>query len=79
MNNQNQFGIAPCAQVVEELAVGKTETAKNAVPPVPGCDVIEYDEPTGQQEWSDSLFVQDFTDSVLATTPATLDINQGKL
>lgn len=53
------------------------DAAKDAAPPVPGCEVVEYDEPTGQQEWSDSLFVQDFTDSVLATTPAALDIDQG--
>jgi hypothetical protein len=47
--------------------------ATEIVPAVPGCEVIEYDELTGQREWSDSLFVQDFTDSMLATKPAPLD------
>jgi hypothetical protein len=57
---------------VDSPAAKPCLAAPNTVPQVPGCEVIEYDEPTGQQEWSDSLFVQDFTDSVLATNPAPL-------
>jgi len=35
------------------------------------CEVIEYDNVTGMQQWNDSIYIQDFEDSVL-TAPAPL-------
>ena len=31
------------------------------------CEVIEYDSVVGMAQWEDSLFVQDFEDSVINT------------
>ena len=35
------------------------------------CEVTEYDVATGMQQWNDSVYIQDFEDSVL-TAPAPL-------
>lgn len=68
MNPENKIGHAPTAWPADETSCAQVDIA----PSMPGCEVIEYDELSGQQEWSDSVFVQDFTDSVLATNPAPL-------
>ena len=57
----------------DELDYRFTESEIAQAPAIAGFEVTEYDELTGQKEWNDSLFVQDFTDSVLATNPAPLD------
>jgi hypothetical protein len=35
------------------------------------CEVTEYDSETGMEQWNDSVFMQDFEDSVV-TVPAAL-------
>jgi hypothetical protein len=37
------------------------------------CEVVEYDSPTGMQQWNDSVFMQDFEDFIL-DTPAPLTL-----
>lgn len=72
MNTQKHTKKLWDAQLVDGLTGGAADTPEDVVPAVRGCEVIEYDELTGEQEWSDTLLVQDFTDSVLSTTPAPL-------
>jgi hypothetical protein len=37
------------------------------------CEVVEYDSPTGMQQWNDSVFMRDFEDFILeAPAPLTL-------
>jgi hypothetical protein len=37
------------------------------------CEVVEYDNITGMEQWNDSIFMQDFEDFVL-TMPAPLTL-----
>jgi hypothetical protein len=37
-----------------------------------GLEVVEFDEEAGESEWADSVFVRDFTDSILETKPSQL-------
>ncbi len=43
-------------------------------PPSAECEVIEYDSVTGWEQWKDSVFMQDFEDSIL-TAPAPLSLD----
>jgi hypothetical protein len=78
MNIQKQIDISLDVVTVDGQAGAVAHAAKDRVFTLCGCEVIEYDERTGQQEWADSLFVRDFTDSALATTPAPLEYEQEK-
>ena len=49
---------------------------QTAKPPTSECEVIEFDAEEGWQQWQDSVFVQDFEDSVLSA-PAPL-FDEGK-
>jgi hypothetical protein len=41
-------------------------TDENITPsPSAECEVTEYDNVTGMEQWSDSVFMQDFEDSVV--------------
>jgi hypothetical protein len=51
-------------------SVALDEPADNTSPP--GLEVVEFSEEEGETEWADSVFVQDFTDSILETTPSEL-------
>ena len=60
-------------QAIDTFARDEDSEDKAAAPAILGCEVTEYDALTGQREWNDSVFVQEFTDSVLGTTPMPLD------
>jgi hypothetical protein len=60
-------------QLAQSMVAKDSPAEEHSTSQVPGCEVIEFDELSGQQKWLDSVFVQDFTDSVLATTPVPLD------
>ncbi|WP_342619196.1 hypothetical protein [Rhodoferax sp. GW822-FHT02A01] len=49
---------------------------EEAPSPNPECEVIEFEGEEGWQHWRDSVFVQDFEESVL-TAPAPLFKAQG--
>ena len=50
---------------VDDLALGEAMQDAPLAPTIPGCEVIEYEENEGQKEWADSVFLQEFIDSVL--------------
>lgn len=50
---------------VDDLARGDAMQDAPLAPAIPGCEVIEYEENEGQKEWADSVFLQEFIDSVL--------------
>ena len=60
---------------VEPRSVNLTASldAVSEVVPKPECQVMEFDERTGDKKWKDALYVQEFTDSVLDTRPAELE------
>ena len=62
----------PCEAVRRE--VNLSGQAVDIDPPnlAADCEVIEYDPESGDAAWQDSMYVQDFTDSVLQTIPAPL-------
>ena len=59
---------------VVRLEINLPDQANELVrPPMKAdCEVIEFDPESGDAAWKDSVYVQDFTDSVLQTLPAPL-------
>lgn len=56
---------------VPSRAIDLSAGSDNAPVPSAVCEVTEYDSVTGMEQWNDSVFMQDFEDSVL-TAPAAL-------
>lgn len=56
---------------VPSRAVSLSIVDDNTPVPNADCEVTEYDSETGLEQWNDSVFLQDFEDSVL-TAPAAL-------
>ena len=56
---------------VPSLAINLGVGSDNGPAPSAVCEVTEYDSVTGMEQWNDSMFMQDFEDSVL-TMPADL-------
>jgi len=59
--------------IVRNVRLSRSEWEGPEPPPPIECEVVEYDAQNGQTQWDDAVFVQDFTDSVLATSPAPLN------
>jgi hypothetical protein len=77
MNRENEVHFAeaagePCRQTRLKICVS-TQHEDTGVPSVDSdCEVIEYNRDCGYAMWVDSVYVRDFTDSVLETIPGTL-------
>lgn len=55
-----------------EFSLAATLSPEPDAASTPDCQVVEFDDKTGQKKWSEAVFVQDFTDSVLDTLPGEL-------
>lgn len=56
---------------VASRSVNLSVVTDDAPVPSAACEVTEYDSVTGMEQWDDSVFMQDFEDSVL-TAPAPI-------
>jgi hypothetical protein len=71
--------------ITRSLSVGALRHLNLSIPepdtpaPVTDCEVVEWDGEAGWQRWQDSLFVQDFEDSVLsAPSPLFPDLKASR-
>jgi hypothetical protein len=56
----------------EEITKPAAPAEDLAATPAAGLEVVEFEGEAGEAEWADSVFVRDFTDSILETKPSQL-------
>lgn len=72
MSTQENSRHSKRLSLVRKVRLNSPEWDDDVAQPRTECEVVEYDAENGQAQWDDSVFVQDFTDSVLSTSHVPL-------